>query len=184
MHAADVALFHAINGWSSRWAPLFVFLSEATKHAPGRIGLLAIAALLIAAGPTTRKAALLAILAVLVANTFADGLKVLLGMRRPCVELPDAILRVGMLDSFGSASSHAANMAALAFTFTRYFKWWGTPWIALALLTGIARIYVGVHYPSQILLGLVVGTVSAFIVTQTWQVFVRRRSLDRLQHSR
>ena len=175
VHDLDIRLFHWINNWSVTWRGLFVFFSEATKETSVRIGLAVIILLLIAAGPTTRKAALLSLVAILMANSMADGLKHSVHMLRPCVELPDATLRVGMLDSFGTASSHAANMAALALVLVRYFKWWGTPWILVAVLTGFARVYVGVHYPSQVLLGYLCGLLCAFIVMKTWDAFVKLR---------
>jgi undecaprenyl-diphosphatase len=179
----DVSVFRWINGWSFGWERLFVFFSEATKRADVRIGLVVILIALIAAGPTTRKATLLAVAAVGLANTLADGLKWLFKMPRPCNDLMDVTLHLGYdgklihLGSFGTASSHSANMAAVAFVLVYHFKWWGTPWIAVALLTGLARIYVGVHYPSQVLLGYLVGVACALIVVKTWEAFVRRRRM-------
>lgn len=182
MHGLDVRLFYWINDWDARWRGLYIFFSEATKQTPVRIGILVITLLLIVAGPTTRRAALVGLASVAMANTLSDGLKHALQVLRPCNELPDVILRVGRLDSFGTASSHSANMAALAFVFIYYFKWWGSPWILIAILTGLSRIYVGLHYPSQVLFGYLCGVLSAFVVIKTWEAFVRlrarRRELD------
>ena len=175
MHGLDIRLFHWINDWPVQWRGLFVFLSEATKQNPVRVGIVVIMVALIAAGPTTRKAALIGIAAIVMSNSLADGMKHAIHMLRPCVELQDMILRVGLLDSYGTASSHAANMAALAFVLCYYFKWWGTPWILVAVLTGLARIYVGVHYPSQVLFGYLCGLLCAFLVIKTWESFVRVR---------
>lgn len=176
MHGLDVSLFHWINDWSIQWKGLYVFFSEATKDPGVRIGIAVILVLLIAAGPTTRKGAILGVVAIVMANSLADGLKHAIPMLRPCIELQDMTLRVGLLDSYGTASSHAANMAALAFVLVYYFKWWGTPWILVAILTGISRIYVGVHYPSQVLLGYVCGVLCAFLVIKTWEAFLRMRA--------
>ena len=181
MRGLDVGLFHWINDWPVTFRQLFIFFSEATKETPVRIGIVAIFLLLIAAGPTTRKAALLAGLSIVMANTLADGFKHVIHMQRPCNDLSliDMTLRVGRLDSYGTASSHAANMAALAFVLCYYFKWWGTAWIVVAILTGLARIYVGVHFPSQVLLGYLCGLLCAFVVIKTWELFVRMRQARR-----
>jgi len=176
MHGLDIRMFHWINDWSSQWSPLFVFFSEATKGWGVRIGILAVIALLIAAGPTTRKAAWMTIATVIVANSFSNGLKYMFPMQRPCVELTNYVLYVGRLDSYGTASSHAANMAGVAFVLCYYLKWWGAPWVLVALITGCARVYVGVHYPSQVLFGFLCGLLSALIVIQTWEAFVKRRA--------
>ena len=66
-------------------------------------------------------------------------------------------------------------MAALAFVLCYHFKWWGAIWVLVALLTGLSRIYVGVHYPSQVLLGYLCGVFCAFLVIKTWEAFMRLR---------
>lgn len=165
MRGADIAVFHWINGWASAFAPFYVYLSEGNKQLGFRVALALVAIALIVAGPQTRKAAILALVAFPLANGLTDIFKHLLPMDRPCVELKDAILYVGKLGSSGTASAHAANTAAVAFVFTSFLRWWGVLPIALSLFTGLARIYVGVHYPSQVLLGWICGaSVGALVV--------------------
>jgi undecaprenyl-diphosphatase len=182
VHGLDVSIFTWINGWSYAWEKLFVFFSEATKRSDVRIGLAIIVLALIAAGPTTRKATLLALVTVALSNTLADSLKLAFKMARPCMELVNYTQHNGYdgnpihLTSYGTASSHSANMAALAFVLVYYFRWWGSPWVLVAILTGLSRIYVGVHYPSQVLLGYLCGIVCAFLVIKTWEALLRTRA--------
>ena len=61
-------------------------------------------------------------------------------------------------------SGHAAvifGLAGFLFLHNRKIGLW---FLAAAVLIGIARVAVGVHYPSDILGGLTVGLVSAWIV--------------------
>lgn len=171
----DLTLFRAINGWPEGLSPIFVFFSEATKMPVGKIlfGTLGLALLI---HPATRKAAIFAILGVIVANLTCDVLKAGFQGVRPCVELPDVNLRVGKLTSFGTASAHSANMAAVAMAFVKLHKWWGMPWVAVALITGLSRIYVGVHYPYQVALGWIVGAFSAYLLLETWNAYTRRKT--------
>ena len=54
-------------------------------------------------------------------------------------------------------SGHASLFFALSFTIFAIDRRWGWWFLALSLLNGIARVFVGVHYPSDILGGILVG---------------------------
>jgi undecaprenyl-diphosphatase len=170
------ALFRWINGWPEGWSGFFWFLSEATKQNWVRIVLGAFVLAMLLAGSKTRRATIMALIAWGLANAMTDVLKFGISTLRPCVELADVHLRVGRLTSFGTASAHAANMAAVAFAFTATLGRWGWPWIAIALLVGLSRIYVGVHYPSQVLLGWACGAFAGFLVVQMQRMWTRIRN--------
>lgn len=150
-------------------------MSEATKETPGRI-LLGAVLIYCLWNKNTRGPTFLALLAVGVANATTDVMKAVFQATRPCVELTDVHLRVGKLTSFGTASAHSANMAAVAMVFWMRFKWASAPWILAALFTGLSRVYVGVHYPYQVVLGWIVGAFCAYVVMKTWSVYEQRRS--------
>ncbi|MCO5297482.1 MAG: phosphatase PAP2 family protein [Fimbriimonadaceae bacterium] len=179
MRALDLQVFHAINGWPEWLSPIMVFLSEATKQTPVRLLLVALVIFLLAR-KNTRAMGFAAILAFPMANEICDVLKAVFQMARPSVEVTDAIIRTAKLTSFGTASAHSANMAAVAFVFTVYAPRWGAIWIVLAFLTGLSRIYVGVHYPSQVLFGWAVGIFSGFLVVKTFEAYarIRRKATD------
>lgn len=171
-------LFHWINGWSNSYAPFYDFLSEATKWIWVRIALGLIAIALIAAGPQTRKAAFLSLAGFLLANFITDQFKNYLPLLRPCVELfPNVVNHgVGFLDSKGTASAHAANTAAIAFVMTFFLRYWGLIPIAIAFFTGVARIYVGVHYPSQVLLGWACGVAAGAVLALLYRTYDKRKN--------
>jgi undecaprenyl-diphosphatase len=61
-------------------------------------------------------------------------------------------------------SAHAANFFAVAAFFSFYFRryrWW---FFFTALVVGLSRVFVGVHYPGDVLAGAVLGIVCAYIV--------------------
>jgi undecaprenyl-diphosphatase len=179
----DVSLFHWINsGWAHpALDPVFVFFSVGIKGWPLRIALVALFLYLLIRGRDTRAAALLAVVAWLISNELADALKMVFQGARPCAELSTFRL-VGYekpLTSFGTISAHAASTAAAATVFTLRFKWWGAPWILASLLTGLSRVYVGVHYPSQVLAGWVAGAFVAWLTLRTWAAWMKLRQSDR-----
>lgn len=74
-------------------------------------------------------------------------------------------------------SNHAANMAALGIVcgwFTRGRKRW--LWGLLPLVIGYTRIYLGYHYPSDVVGGWVVGALIASMV-----LALARKALDSAQ---
>ncbi len=177
MGALDRAIFYWIYRWPESMRGFWVFFSEATKDKTFRWVLAGIVILLCASGKTTRKATLLGLVAWPLADAFTGTLKNGIDFARPCVELPDVVTRVGKLTTWGTASSHAANMAAIAFVFAYHTHWrGGIPWVIIAILTGLSRVYVGVHYPSQVLLGWICGALVGLIVVKTWEAIVRLRT--------
>lgn len=98
-------------------------------------------------------------------------------MLRPSVEVADAIVRVNRLTSFGTASAHSANMMAVAVPFLIYARPIGYFWLGIAILTGISRVYVGVHYPYQVLFGWMVGAAVSGGLVVIWESWKRNQAL-------
>lgn len=59
-------------------------------------------------------------------------------------------------------SGHATIMFSLAFSILFVNRRWGFFYLFLAIISSLARIAVGVHYPFDILGGIAVAAVSAF----------------------
>lgn len=175
MHGIDVQLFRSINSWPEGLSSIFWFFSEGSKDNRVRLAMLVFALFMAFSSPVRRTAIFQALIAFPLANGITDLLKGGLRWTRPCVDLSDIAVRVEPLTSFGTASAHSANMAAVAFVMTYYFKWWGVPWILIALFTGLSRIYVGVHYPSQVLFGWTCGVVAGLVVVKGWEWIVAKR---------
>lgn len=169
----DQDLFVRINTWPEALAPMFEFFSVGIRGSALKI-ILGIVAVALIAWPRTRMATIFALASWPLANLVTDILKDTLPMLRPCVDFPEAIVRVERLSSPGTASAHAANMMAVAVAFLiglaplRKTTWplraIIAAWFVVAILTGLSRIYVGVHYPSQVLIGWIVGTLAAALV--------------------
>ena len=69
-------------------------------------------------------------------------------------------------------SGHAAFFFALAAAIFLYHKGWGSLFFAAAFLISISRVIAGIHWPSDILAGALIGVVSAWVV----HYFVNRSS--------
>lgn len=66
-------------------------------------------------------------------------------------------------DSFSFPSGHTSSAFAAAFAVLWYNRKFGIPLTLFACLMGFSRIYVGVHYCTDVIAGAVVGLVYAII---------------------
>lgn len=161
--AWDRALFFWINRWPDGLAPVMASLSKGTDGWPMRIALLVLLIGLVR-NARTRRMGLIAGLGWIAANGATDLWK-RIPFARPGNELADAIVRIPMSASNGTASAHSANMAFVTAAFAYYGGWkWGAPWGVVAFLVGVSRIYVGAHYPSQVMLGWLTGVAVAGLI--------------------
>jgi undecaprenyl-diphosphatase len=117
----------------------------------------------------------------LVANQcLANPMKLWAQRPRPFAALSDVVLRIGKGNPLGSMpSAHAMNMSLIA-TLCSWYYWRVGRWVILfAFGVAWSRVYNGVHYPSDVLVGISLG-VSAGLLTlwvaeQLWQRGVSRR---------
>ena len=80
---------------------------------------------------------------------------------------------------YGFVSSHAANVFALALFFIPLFrKWWVTILLLLwAMLISYSRIYLGVHYPFDVITGGIFGAILGFGFVKTVEILTEKDNL-------
>jgi len=110
-----------------------------------------------------------------VTNLFKDGFKRL----RPCHEagLSDIMRQVkpGCGGKYGYFSGHASNSFAMATFFVvlsaRHFK--RLRWLfVVAALVAYSRIYIGVHYPLDVISGTCFGTLGGWLFAKLYLRFI------------
>jgi undecaprenyl-diphosphatase len=117
-------------------------------------------------------------LAILLAWTVSDGvLKPLVHRARPDVSLEASQLTGRPPASLSFPSGHAASSAAGALMLSAAWPPARAAFWLLALGISISRIYLGVHYPSDVLAGFLVGLLVAWFVRgrTEWQISTPRR---------
>ncbi len=97
---------------------------------------------------------------------------------RPCWLEPDVQLLVKIPHDFSFPSGHTNASFAVATAIFLRNKKLGIPALILAALIGISRLYVFVHWPTDVLTGLVTGVcggiISYFIVNLIWKKTVKQ----------
>jgi undecaprenyl-diphosphatase len=137
---------------------LFVALSAA-----GHAGLLWIAlalVLAIAAGRPPLATTLITAATVWTADLLASAVKLAVGRERPyeVVAAADPLLRWDLGSSF--PSGHAATSVAGAIVLTFLLGRWGLALGVLAAAVCFSRVYIGVHYPLDVVAGALLGAVA------------------------
>jgi len=125
-----------------------------------------------------------ALLGSIIVVTLSDQLssaviKPLIGRLRPC-KVMEVHLLVGCGSGFSMPSSHAANLFGQAFYFLPVFPRSAIYLMPLAILVALSRVFVGVHYPGDIIVGAVLGAVIglsiALLFTRFYKMYVHARS--------
>lgn len=101
-------------------------------------------------------------------------MKPLFQRKRPCCVEPASRNLIGCKDSQSFPSSHAANTAGVAgiAIFAKGLRT-GFPLLLISVIVSFSRVYVGVHYPLDVVVGMLVGILSAWIV-----IHISRRYLE------
>ncbi|MGH7976499.1 MAG: phosphatase PAP2 family protein, partial [Limisphaerales bacterium] len=180
LQSLDIGLFHFINGklgnpvcdWlmpllsggngAMRWFVLFVVAALVAALCLGNV--------------RVRLCALMIFLVVALGDPLVvNTIKHLVARPRPCITLSNVVERLGCTHTGSMPSAHAANWFAatmIMFLFYRRSLWFMLP---MALAVSFSRVYNGVHYPSDVLAGMILGAgyaaALAIALETAWQKF-------------
>lgn len=107
-------------------------------------------------------------LSVLVAWLFAILLKIIFVVPRPFISLNNIVPLLRPAD-FSFPSGHSAFFMALAVAIFLCHKKAGYLFLIFALLIGIPRIIIGVHYPFDILGGFLFGGLVSYLLIKSYK---------------
>ena len=120
-----------------------------------------------------KKALLLIILGIPISILLIKGIHIFISEPRPFVTLHFLPLTDNNPD-LSFPSRHATIMAVIAFAYSYFKSKWALLFLVLMILVGFSRIYVGVHYPLDILGGFITGIISLVIAKQILKLIYLR----------
>ena len=125
----------------------------------------------------TRKAGALALAALVLGSLCTNVfLKHLVARPRPWLSLPLVPL-VAERDPNSFPSGHTCAAFAAGLCWARALPWrWGRAAAVIgAVCMGLSRLYVGVHYPTDVLAGALIGALCAWAAWKACQVWEERK---------
>jgi undecaprenyl-diphosphatase len=114
--------------------------------------------------PSTRHLGTVAAMANLLSHLVVQGLKRTVVRPRPTARLPHVTALANIPDHFSMPSGHACAAMSLAVA----ALWWapalGGVAVSVALLVGASRVYLRVHYVTDVVVGQALGAAAATLV--------------------
>lgn len=163
LSAGDINIFLYLNHrmqckFLDKFMPLCTFLGGATFT-------IAISLVLMLFGTgEIRFIAAKGLISLAVSFSIGFVLKKLLGRPRPYKVIPNAYIEDKVWKDYSFPSGHTASSFSLAINYAMFYPQLALPLTVFAVLVGVSRIYLGHHYPTDILAGAILGTLTAAIV--------------------
>ena len=108
-----------------------------------------------------------ALITLAVSHVIVQLIKRTVGRPRPSRGLAGAALVVEP-DRFSFPSGHAAAAMSVAFVYASAYPSLAVPLVVFAGVVGISRVFLGVHYPGDVLIGQLIAIATAFCALHGW----------------
>ncbi|MDF2648551.1 MAG: rane-associated phospholipid phosphatase [Paenibacillus sp.] len=115
-----------------------------------------------------RTAGIQALLALTISHIPVAFIKKKYPRLRPYLVHPQTITYKNPLTDHSFPSGHTTAIFSIIFPFVTAVPILGLILIPLALIVGLSRIYLGLHYPSDCIVGCLIGTTASLVTVAFW----------------
>jgi len=160
MADVDAQLFYYFNVHKQNW--LLDQIMKTVTHLGGAAFTVTFTIVLITFGQSLMNFGVKALIALTGSHVLVQILKFLVNRPRPFLVLPRAVLASKPLKDYSFPSGHTAAAFSIATVSAMTYFSYSPLFLLLALIVGVSRVYLGLHYPSDVLVGSVLGAAGGF----------------------
>jgi undecaprenyl-diphosphatase len=173
----DYQLFQWINGFAGKNALLDGIMKALTSYGPILYGIALLVIIFASKSKAMRRVGIGGIAAAVIGLAVNFVIHHVYYRARPFVAHHVNLLLTHAPDS-SFPSDHTVGAFSITFALWRFYPRLGKLLLVLAILVGISRVFVGNHYPTDVLGGAVVGILSGLVVSK----FVARGNRQQTTH--
>ncbi|OPJ63846.1 phosphatase PAP2 family protein [Clostridium oryzae] len=123
-----------------------------------------------------RRAGFTALTALVITTILGEGIiKHIVRRARPFTNIEDMKLLIARPISYSFPSGHTGASFAAATVLSKYFKKYSLFIFVLAVLIAFSRLYLYVHYPTDVLAGVILGIISGIMANSFVNKYVYKR---------
>jgi undecaprenyl-diphosphatase len=157
----DIVLLHWIND-SIRCKVLDVVMPIVTYLGSVTFTALFCLVTLLSQNKDVKQLGILTSLSILTSSFLAQFIKRFINRIRPYINFPQLNIKKIGVDDYSFPSGHTTAAFSIGISIALCFTSLAIVSAILALTVGLSRVYLGVHYPSDVVAGMVLGTFSSY----------------------